>query len=148
MSKNSPSSNNQIRPTKTAFEFFCEMIYDEEIKRNRDNGINDIVSKTDINQICQIKWPNLPDRDKQRFYDLESKDLERYQAEIGSYGHGRSVHPKSAFFIFSHDKRQSLHEKFPNYDEFQIAQECLKLWNKLSPTEKNVWEQQAYEGNF
>lgn len=95
----------------------------------------------------------MTEKEKQRFNDLEAKDMERYHAEMASNpstsGSGRSTHQsESAFFIFAHDKRHALEQKFPRYDEAQIAQECLKLWNQLSPGERHFWQQKAYEGHL
>uniref|UniRef100_A0A914YMF5 HMG box domain-containing protein n=1 Tax=Panagrolaimus superbus TaxID=310955 RepID=A0A914YMF5_9BILA len=100
--------------------------------------------------MCHNRWENMTDNEKRRFYDLEKRDLERHQAEMASSsGRGRSTHQsESAFFIFAHDKRSDLHQKFPQYDEPQIARECLKLWNQLSAEERHFWQQKAYEGHL
>lgn len=50
---------------------------------------------------------------------------------------------RSAFFIFSNEKRQEVQQNHPEWKVGQIAQELGRVWKQLTEEEKSVYESKA-----
>ena len=106
----------------------------------------------------------MSDNEKQRFAEMADTDKQRYDREMATYsppsGEGGSnanngqrkrkkkdpnapKRPLSAFFLFCHDERPAVKEKFPTYSVGEAAKELGERWNKVTPETKAKYEAQV-----
>uniref|UniRef100_A0A7E4VH41 High mobility group protein n=1 Tax=Panagrellus redivivus TaxID=6233 RepID=A0A7E4VH41_PANRE len=142
-----------VRGKTSSYGFFVKMCYEEHRKKYPSEN----VQVTEISSRCAEKWKTMSDDEKKRFFELASKDSERYQAEIAHYGGEAAMRRKrrvkkdpnapkralSAFFIFSSEKRADVAAEFPEWRAGQIAQELGRMWKTMTEEEKMVYENKA-----
>ncbi|VDP02661.1 unnamed protein product [Soboliphyme baturini] len=141
------------RGKTSPYGFFVKMCYEEHKKKYPTEN----VQVTEISKKCSEKWKTMSDQEKQRFFELASKDAERYQAEVAAFGGEEAVKkrkrgkkdpnaPKralSAFFFFSQGKRPEVQKGHPDYKVGQIAQELGRMWKELTDEQKKKYEEMA-----
>jgi hypothetical protein len=131
------------------------------------------LSVGEVSKFLASQWSELPPQEKDTYEQLAKKAMEKYAKDKESYestygkipakkrkkkgGDDEDESPakkakakkekkpraKSAFIMFSSEKRKELKESHPHLAFGDVGKELGKAWGELSKEQKAIWEEKA-----
>lgn len=136
--------NVTLEPPKSAFDFYLNEKEENSANTKRKTKQKSASKKKKINiDYHKQQFDYLPNKEREKYNELEKNDLERYKKELFIVEKYliRSYHKQGATAeqLFINDYIKNEHNKNEKSKFSEIEAKAIEVWNKMSYEQKNQW---------